>query len=84
MDILYLTLKNPDLKRAGMIYPDLIIALTEAGHKVTIAFADSPKNTPHTEMINVDVDPAGNGPVGSVRILKVCAAETFGASLRKE
>ena len=48
MDILYLTLKNPDLKRAGMIYPDLIIALTEAGHKVTIAFADSPKNTPKT------------------------------------
>lgn len=84
MDILYLTLKNPDLKRAGMIYPDLIIALTEAGHKVTIVFADSPKNTPETEMINVDVDPSGTGPVGSVRILKVSAAEIFGVNFIKK
>ena len=66
MDILYLTLKNPNLNEAG-IYPDLINALTAKGHKVTIAFADSPKNTPQTKLINE------NG----VRILKVAAGEIF-------
>lgn len=73
MDILYLTLKNPNLKEAG-IYPDLINALTAKGHKVTIAFADSPKNTPQTKLINE------NG----VRILKVAAGEIFGVNFIKK
>ena len=73
MDILYLTLKNPNLTEAG-IYPDLINALTAAGHKVTIAFADSPKNTPKTEMITEQ----------GVRILKVAAGELFGVNFIKK
>lgn len=73
MDILYLTLKNPNLKEAG-IYPDLINALDKAGHKITIAFADSPKNTPHTKIINED----------GVRILKIAAGEMFGVGFIKK
>lgn len=73
MDILYLTLKNPNLNEAG-IYPDLINALTAAGHKVTIAFADSPKNTRHTETVNEY----------GVRILKVAAGEIFGVNFIKK
>lgn len=73
MDILYLTLKNPNLTETG-IYPDLINTLTQAGHKVTIAFADSPKNTPKTEMITEQ----------GVRILKVSAGEMFGVNFIKK
>ena len=73
MDILYLTLKYPDLKEAG-IYPDLINALTEAGHKVTVAFADSPKNTPKTEIVTEH----------GVRMLKVPAGEVFGVNFIKK
>ena len=73
MDILYLTLKNPNLNESG-IYPDLINALTKAGHKVTIAFADSPKNTPHTEIITEY----------GVRIMKVTTGEMFGVNFIKK
>ena len=73
MDILYLTLKNPNLTEAG-IYPDLINALSAAGHKVTIAFADSPKNTPKTELITLQ----------GVRILKVSAGELFNVNFIKK
>lgn len=73
MDILYLTLKNPNLTEAG-IYPDLINALTAAGHRVTIAFADSPKNTPKTEIITEQ----------NTRILKVRAGEIFGVNFIKK
>lgn len=66
MDILYLTLKNPNLGESE-IYPDLINALTAAGHKVTIAFADSPKNTPHTKIVTEY----------GVRILKVSTGDMF-------
>ena len=73
MDILYLTLKNPGLNESG-IYPDLINALIQAGHKVTIAFADSPKNTPKTVMVNEH----------GARILKVAAGEMFGVNFIKK
>lgn len=73
MDILYLTLKNPNLGESE-IYPDLINALTAAGHKVKIAFADSPKNTPHTRLINEY----------GVSILKVSAGEILGAGFIKK
>ena len=73
MDILYLTLKNPNLNEAG-IYPDLINALSDAGHKVTIAFADSPKNTPVTEIITDR----------NVRIMKVPAGDIFGVNFIKK
>lgn len=73
MDILYLTLKNPNLKEEG-IYPDLINALTAAGHKVTIAFADSPHNTPHTKIVTEQ----------GVRILKVTTGEMFGVNFIKK
>ncbi len=94
MNILYLTLKNPNLSEAG-IYPDLINALAFAGHKVTIVFADSPKNTPHTNMVEVETDrdfsdaskrsdPSDIRVVGSVRILNVCAAQMFGVGFIKK
>ena len=73
MDILYLTLKKPDLKEAG-IYPDLINALSAAGHKVTIACADSPRNTPQTKMVTEE----------GVRILKVSTGEVFGVNFIKK
>ncbi|MBR6486108.1 MAG: glycosyltransferase family 4 protein [Lachnospiraceae bacterium] len=73
MNILYLTLKKPDLKEAG-IYPDLINALTAAGHKVTIAFADSPQNTPKT-VLDTEC---------GVRILKVSAGDVFGVGFIKK
>ena len=76
MDILYLTLKNP---YQAEIYPDLIDALTKAGHRITIVFADSPKNTPHTEMTNVE----GEGREG-IRLLKVSAADVFGVNCIKK
>ena len=76
MDILYLTLKNP---YQAEIYPDLIDALAGAGHKITIAFADSPRNTPHTEMTNVE----GEGREG-IRLLKVAAADVFGVNFIKK
>ena len=73
MDILYLTLKNPNLSETG-IYPDLVHALVRAGHKVTICFADSPKNTPVTTM-TVEY---------GVRILKVNVGEMFGVNFIKK
>ncbi|MCR5356950.1 MAG: glycosyltransferase family 4 protein [Lachnospiraceae bacterium] len=73
MNILYLTLKNPVLTEAG-IYPDLINALTAAGHKVTIAFADSPANTPQTKIVTEC----------GVRILKVASGEIFGVGFIKK
>ncbi len=73
MNILYLTLKNPDLTESG-IYPDLINALTAAGHKVTVALADSPVNTPHTEMVTQC----------GVRMLKVSAGQIFGVGFIKK
>ena len=68
-----MTLKNPNLGESE-IYPDLINALTAAGHKVRIAFADSPKNTPHTKLINEY----------GVSILKVSAGEILGAGFIKK
>ncbi|MCR4808159.1 MAG: glycosyltransferase family 4 protein [Lachnospiraceae bacterium] len=73
MDILYLTLKYPNLNESG-IYPDLINELTAKGHKVTIAFADSPKNTPKTETATEK----------GVRILKVTAGEMFNVNFIKK
>ncbi|MCR5421912.1 MAG: glycosyltransferase family 4 protein [Lachnospiraceae bacterium] len=73
MDILYLTLKKPDLTESG-IYPDLINALTKAGHNVTVVLADNPVNTPHTVMITEQ----------GVRILKVTTGELFGVNFIKK
>ena len=39
MDVLYLTLSNPELHSTG-IYADLLNALVERGHKLTIVYAD--------------------------------------------
>ena len=73
MDILYLTLSDPELHTTG-IYSDLVHELTAKGHRVTIAFADSPKNTKKTVL----TEECG------VRLLKVRVGELFKVNFIKK
>lgn len=51
MDILYLTLSDPDIHSTG-IYADLVNALADKGHAVTIVYADDPTVTVKTYLKN--------------------------------
>ncbi len=73
MKIIYITLSDPRLKESG-IYPDLINALKERGHEITVCFADSPGNIDHTLCEEV------NG----IKLLRVLVGENFNVGLIKK
>ena len=73
MKILYLTLSKIDLQKQG-IYADLINALTEAGHTVTLVQACEPKETTETRICEER----------HVRILKVPVGSLFGVNFIKK
>ncbi len=73
MRILYPTLSKIDLNQQG-IYSDLINALTEAGHTVTVVQVCGPKETRETSLIQS----------GNVRFLKVLVGELFGVGFLKK
>ncbi len=70
MDILYLTLSDPDIHSTG-IYADLVNGLSEAGHKVTIVYADDPDVTKKTNLVHEK-----NG----IDMLRVKCGKVFGVN----
>ncbi|MCR4655887.1 MAG: glycosyltransferase family 4 protein [Lachnospiraceae bacterium] len=73
MNIIYITLSEPRLSENG-IYPDLVRALKNASHNITIVYAASPRTQKKTELVNED----------GVDILKVVVGENFDVSLLKK
>ena len=73
MKILYLTLSKIELDKQG-IYSDLINALSEAGHEVTVLQVCEPKDTKKTGLTEE------NG----IRILKVVVGDLFGVGFIKK
>ena len=73
MEILYLTLSDPQLQKPG-IYADLVNGLTERGHHVTIAFAAGPADTEKTVLVTEC----------GVRIVKVLVGELFRVNFIKK
>lgn len=73
MKILYLTLSKIELDKQG-IYSDLINALSEAGHEVTVLQVCEPKDTKKTGLTEE------NG----IRLLKVVVGDLFGVGFIKK
>jgi len=70
MDILYLTLSDPDIHSTG-IYADLVNGLSEAGHKVTIVYADDPDVTKKTNLVTEKK---------GIKMLRVRCGKVFGVN----
>ncbi|NTW70834.1 MAG: glycosyltransferase family 4 protein [Eubacteriaceae bacterium] len=52
MKILYIATSFPEPSKGATIYTDLAEALHKAGHEITVAVSEQPRNKKHTEMKN--------------------------------